>query len=165
MKHPIPEFLKKAVMASVLALMPAAAIAQEQAVVMLGKDGSTYELALSEVSRIDFGTTEVTLTGTAGQSKAMPYNDINRILIGSPKSGIANLIAKGEVAVYPSVTAGPLTIEGVEGGTEIAVYDLNGVLVRQTRATDTTVQLDLSDVAPGMMIVRVGKYPVKIIKK
>ena len=132
MKHPIPEFLKKAVMASVLALMPAAAIAQEQAVVMLGKDGSTYELALSEVSRIDFGTTEVTLTGTAGQSKAMPYADINRIL---------------------------------EAGTEIAVYDLNGILVRQTRAADTTVQLDLSDVAAGMMIVRVGKYPVKIIKK
>ena len=154
MKHPIPEFLKKAVMASVLALMPAAAIAQEQAVVMLGKDGSTYELALSEVSRIDFGTTGVTLTGTAGQSKAMPYADINRILIGSPKSGIADLIAKGEVAVYPSVTAGPLTIEGVEG-----------ILVRQTRAADTTVQLDLSDVAAGMMIVRVGKYPVKIIKK
>ena len=67
--------------------------------------------------------------------------------------------------MYPSVTAGPLTIEGVEAGTEIAVYDLNGILVRQTRAADTTVQLDLSDVAAGMMIVRVGKYPVKIIKK
>lgn len=165
MNHLISNFLKKAAVASALALMPLLAFAQENAVVMLGKDGSTYELALSQVSRITFGASEVTLTGTAGQSKAMPYADINRILIGAPKSGIADLIAKGEVAVYPSVTTGPLTIEGVDAGTEIAVYDLNGILVRQISATDTTVQLDLSDVASGMMIVRVGKHPVKIIKK
>lgn len=165
MNHLISNFLKKAAVASALALMPVLAFAQENAVVMLGKDGSTYELALSQVSRITFGASEVTLTGTAGQSKAMPYADINRILIGAPKSGIADLIAKGEVAVYPSVTTGPLTIEGVDAGTEIAVYDLNGILVRQISATDTTVQLDLSDVASGMMIVRVGKHPVKIIKK
>ncbi len=165
MKHHIPEFLTKAVMASVLALMPLAAFAQEKAVVMLAKDGSTYELAMSAVSRIDFGQTEVTMSGTAGQSKAMSYTDIDRILIGAPKSGLADLIARGEVAVYPSVTTGPLTIEGVEAGTEIAVYDLNGMLVKQTRAADTTVQLDLSGAAAGMMIVRVGKHPVKIIKK
>lgn len=165
MNHHISNFLKKTAMASAMALMPVLAFAQESAVVMLGKDGSTYELALSQVSRVTFGASEVTLTGTAGQSKAMPYTDINRILIGAPKSGIADLVAKGDVAVYPSVTTGPLTIEGVDAGTEIAVYDLNGILVRQISATDTTVQLDLSDVASGMMIVRVGKHPVKIIKK
>jgi len=165
MKHNITRFLTKAFMASALALMPAAAFAQENAVVMLAKDGSTYELALGEVSRIDLGQTEVTLSGTAGQSKAMPYIDIDRILIGVPKSGIADLIAKGEVAVYPAVTSGPLTITGVEAGTDIAVYDMNGVQVRRTRAPDTTVELDLSDAAAGMMVVRIGKYSVKIIKK
>ena len=43
MKRPITKFLKKAAIAAALAMMPAAALASEAAVVMLAKNGSTYQ--------------------------------------------------------------------------------------------------------------------------
>jgi len=165
MKHPIPKFLKTMAVAAVLAAVPIAAAGQGNTVVMLAKDGSTYELALSDVSRINFGAGAVELVGKSGDSKSMPYADVNRILIGGVPSGIADLIAKGEIAVYPSVTTGPLTITGADAGTEVSVYDLNGVMVCKAVATDAPLNLDLKDARPGMLIVRVGAYPVKIIKR
>ena len=48
MKRPITKFLKKAAIAAALAMMPAAALASEAAVVMLAKNGSTYQIALSD---------------------------------------------------------------------------------------------------------------------
>ncbi len=164
MKRPITKFLKKAAIAAALAMMPAAALASEAAVVMLAKNGSTYQIALSDVDRISFNAATVELTGKTGQANSMAYADIDRILIGAPLSGLADLIAEGEIAVYPSVTEGPLTVTG-EAGTDISVYDLNGVKVYHTRAAGETLTLDLGAVHPGIMVVRIGGRSVKIIKK
>ena len=165
MKRPITKFLKKAAIAAALAMMPAAALASEAAVVMLAKNGSTYQIALSDVDRISFNAATVELTGKTGQDNSMAYADIDRILIGAPLSGLADLIAEGEIAVYPSVTEGPLTVTGAEAGTDISVYDLNGVKVYHTRAAGETLTLDLGAVHPGIMVVRIGGRSVKIIKK
>ncbi len=174
MKRPITKFLKKAAIAAALAMMPAAALASEAAVVMLAKNGSTYQIALSDVDRISFNAATVELTGKTGQANSMAYADIDRILIGAPLSGLADLIAEGEIAVYPSVTEGPLTVTGAIGmtlvvsasaGTDISVYDLNGVKVYHTRAAGETLTLDLGAVHPGIMVVRIGGRSVKIIKK
>ena len=71
MKHHIPEIIKAGTLALLLSAMPAALSAQEKAVVMLAKDGRTYELPLNDVDRIDFGQTEVTMTGKTGGSGSM----------------------------------------------------------------------------------------------
>lgn len=165
MKHHIPEIIKAGAFALLLSAMPAALSAQEKAVVMLAKDGQTYELALADVDRIDFGRSEVSMTGKSGGSKSMEYAQIDRILIGCDFSGIAGLTAQGDIAVYPSVTTGPLTIAGAPGGTRIAVYTLGGTKVKEARTSETMLTLDLSDAPSGMMIVQVGTRPVKIIKK
>jgi len=47
-------------------MMPAAALASEAAVVMLAKNGSTYQIALSDVDRISFNAATVELTGKTG---------------------------------------------------------------------------------------------------
>lgn len=165
MKHPIPKILKTGVMTMLLAVMPVAAIAEEKAVVMLAKDGTSYEVTLNEDTRISLGQGDVTLSGAAGKEKTLPYGEIDRILIGTAASGVSDLIANGEIAVYPSVTEGPLTIAGAEAGTEISVYDINGSLVQKACAADAPLTLDLSGAQAGVMIVRIGNYPVKIIKK
>lgn len=165
MKHHIPEIIKAGTLALLLSAMPAALSAQEKAVVMLAKDGRTYELPLNDVDRIDFGQTEVTMTGKTGGSGSMEYAQIDRIIISSDYTGIAGLTAQGDIAVYPSVTSGPLNIAGAPADTRIAVYTLGGTLVKEARTSETMLTLDLSDAPSGMMIVQVGTRPVKIIKK
>jgi len=165
MKQPIPEFLKKIGLAAVLTIMPALAFSQAKAVILLAKDGSTYEFALKDINRINFNAQTVEMVTTSGSEKSIAYTDIDRISFGSAQSGISNLVKDGNIAVYPTVTSGPLTIAGAEAGTEISVFDIKGSLVRQTRATDSALTLDLSDVASGIVIVRIGNHTVKIIKK
>ena len=165
MKHPISEFLKVAAVVSVLAPMPATAAGQEKSVVMLARDGSTYEIALNTVDRISLDATTVEIRGKQGESKTMSYADVDRILIGSAHSGIAELTAKGEIAVYPSVTDGPLTVAGAPAGTEVTVHDINGMLVGRAFADTERLHFDLTGARPGVMVVNVGRHVVKIIKR
>ena len=165
MKQPIPGILKRIGLAAVLTIMPALAFSQTKALILLTKDGSTYEFALKDVDRINFNAQTVEMLTVAGTGQSIAYSDIDRISFGSTQSGISDLVKGGNIAVYPSVTSGPLTIAGAEAGTDISVFDINGTLVSQTRATDSALTLDLSDAASGVMIVRIGNHTVKIIKK
>ena len=165
MKHSILHCLRKAAFFSALATMPAIASAQGNSVVMLAKDGTTYELALDRVSTIDFKSTEVLLNGKGGEVKAMPYADIKKIIIGSDGAGLTELTANGEIAVWPSPTTGPLQITGVETGTRILAYDQKGILVASATAADTTVALDITNATTGIVVLKIGDKTVKVIKK
>lgn len=150
---------------SALAIAPAIVSAQGKAVVMLAKDGTSYELPLDKVSRIDFNPSEVALHGRGGEVKTMPYADINRILIGADPAGLTELFEKGEIAVWPSPTTGPLSIAGAEVGTLVRVYDQKGVLVASAKVGDDTLVLDISNASPGLAVVQIGNMSVKIMKK
>lgn len=166
MKHSILHFMRQATLASILATAPLVVVsAQGKSVVMLAKDGSSYELALDKVSRIDFNSTEVMLTSKGGDVKSMPYTDVGKILIGADNAGLTELIAKGEIAVWPSVTTGPISISGAATGTKVHIYDQKGMLVQSAEAADETLELDISKASPGVVIVRIGDHSVKIIKK
>lgn len=165
MKHSISHFMRQAILVSALATAPIIAAAQGNAVVMLAKDGTSYELALDKVSRIDFNSTDVTITGKSGELKTMMYADVNRILIGSDGAGLSELLAKDEIAIWPSVTTGPLTITGADPGTVVLVYDQRGILVKNATASDEPLTLDISSASPGIVIVNIGNRSVKVIKK
>lgn len=165
MKHLIPEFLKKAGLAAMLTIMPAAGFAQEETVTVLAKDGSSFEIAISGIERINFGAQTIELVEKNGTANSLAYNDINRILIGDNKSGIDQIVGQGNIAIYPSVTTGPLTIAGLEVGTEVELFDIKGVSIAKTTAKDSSVTLNIADAPKGMVIVKVGKHSAKIFKK
>lgn len=165
MKHPILHFMRNAIFASGLAMVPIVASSQDKAVVMLAKDGTSYELVLNQVERIDFNPTEVVMSGASGEANTLAYADIDKILIGTDKTGISELLAKGEIAVYPSVTTGPLTITGADAGTRIRIFDRNGVLLQTAEASDEPLMLDISNASAGVVIVQIGNHAVKVIKK
>ncbi len=165
MKHLIPEFLKKAGLAAMLTIMPAAGFAQEEIVKVLAKDGSSFEFAISGIYRINFGAQTIDLVEKNGTASSLAYNDIDRILIGDNKSGINHIAGKGNIAIYPSVTTGPLTIAGLEAGTEVELFDIKGVSIVKTTAKDSSISLNIADAPKGVVIVKVGKHSTKIFKK
>ena len=67
-----------------------------------------------------------------------------------------------EIAI---LAIGMTLVVSASAGTDISVYDLNGVKVYHTRAAGETLTLDLGAVHPGIMVVRIGGRSVKIIKK
>lgn len=152
------------ILGAFLATAPLAALAEENCVVMLAKDGTSYSLPIKDVNRINFGAAQVELLGNNGESNSLAYGSVDRILLNAELTAI-DQIRKGDIAVYPTVTTGTLTVAGVEKGTEIAVFDLSGRCVEKLVAASETLSLNLSSAAPGALIVKVGTRSVKIIKK
>ncbi len=63
--------------------MPANALG-ERAVVVISKDGTTREVALGDVARIDIGQGEPTLHTSGGEANDLAYESLDRMLIGLP---------------------------------------------------------------------------------
>lgn len=147
------------------AAMPLMAETSGKGVVVISKDGSRHEVALSDVRRIDIGQTGVTVNHRDGESHERKFEEIDRILIGSAVAGIEDAMKDGDVAVWPTVTDGPVNIAGLADGTTIAVYDLAGNMIAEHMYQGDVATIDLSAAVSGVYVVSFGKESVKVIKK
>ncbi|WPR71842.1 Ig-like domain-containing protein [Flavobacterium sp. NG2] len=88
--------------------------------------------------------------------------------------GIVPLSVKSEklksVSIYPNPTYGDLVIEGLSNSnTNITIYNLLGVVVKQMNVATDRVDLNISDYATGVYLIKVTKGAdsglYKVIKK
>ena len=63
--------------------MPADALG-ERVVVVISKDGTTREVALGDVARMDIGQGKLTLHTSGGLANDLAYELLDRMLIGLP---------------------------------------------------------------------------------
>lgn len=76
----------------------------------------------------------------------------------------APLSPEGE-GIYAREVEGQLTISGCRAGNVAEVYNTGGQLVRRTTVSDTTANVDVSTLASGIYILRIGNTAVKFHKK
>lgn len=148
-------------------LIPASSFAQtqEKGVVLIDRQGNRTEMAYTALDRIGLGEKGVTLVSRSGESAETYYANVDRILIGAAVSGLESAVAEAAVAVWPTVTEGPLNVKS-DLKAEVTVTAMNGAtVVRATAQPATPMSLDLAHLAPGVYIVNVGDCQVKIIKK
>lgn len=156
--------VRHAAIAAVLASVPTCALAAGEMVAVIAADGTVHEVALVNVDRINLTDSGVELIVNEGADVSLPYADVERIDIGVA-AGIADITAQGNVAVYPTVTSGHITVAGAVPGARVDVYDMSGRCLVRTVAAGDPVNLDLSAAPAGYLIVNVGAHSVKIIKK
>lgn len=168
MKH----FLSKPLLAGAATVALSFALAcfpvrAEKSVVVIGKDGSKHEVLLTEQTRLELGSGTVTVQEANGNSTQHNVSDIDRILIGSESSGINDLVSQGNIAVWPTMTDGPVNIAGATAGSVVSVFDLNGAkaVADGTVGEDNGAIVDLSDLKPGIYVLTISNHSVKIIKK
>lgn len=96
-----------------------------------------------------------------------PIAKIDYMVFGAAQpTAIKSLPAVGAPdKVIISTEGASLNISGIKAGTAIAVYDANGRLAAQTKATGDTVSLDATSLKAGLYIVRAGNKAAKILKK
>ena len=64
---------------------------------------------------------------------------------------------------YPNPAVDRLFVAGVQPGTDVLLYNLQGVLLQRVRATSDEVQLNVSGVGAGVYLVKAGVHSVKVI--
>ncbi len=135
-------------------------------IVVIGKDGSHTEYALSSLDRITFGPSQMTVqTKDSQESGEYPYTAVDRIMIGQGETSLQSLTAGGKIAVWPTVTESLVNISGAPQGTPVHVYGTDGSLIATAVAADEVTVVDITAARPGVCIVAVGSQSVKIIKK
>lgn len=64
---------------------------------------------------------------------------------------------------YPNPAVDQLTVAGVQPGTEVFLYNLQGVVLQRVTATSEEVRLNVSGLSKGVYLVKAGGRSVKVI--
>ena len=81
-------------------------------------------------------------------------------------TGINTITIKNNINAFPNPTIGILTIQSLDDGElgEITIYNLLGELVYQNKSTNTTEQIDVSNLSSGVYTLLAQSSRIKFIK-
>ena len=83
---------------------------------------------------------------------------------GEPPVGIDEVEA-ADIVLYPNPATSNVTLRGVEAGSQVSVVDMNGRMVRDFKAANDNVRIDVSNLAKGAYFVRVVNGNTNAIRK
>lgn len=166
--------IKKVLMMAFAVLsMSTTAMADDAIVVtFIGTDGDSVEVAeLAEIEKIGFqgDSAYITFTDAAVDTLYFHPEEADKIYFSAGSITGIQSVKAGDNANLDKVTIAAngalLNVSGVKAGTIVAVYDINGRMAAQVKATADTVSLDATSLKSGMYIVRAGNKATKLIKK
>ena len=134
--------------------------AEVPAVVALSSDGSRTSYELSTVLRIVPSAGGFALV----RSGALPeVSGVRCVFFGTMEQTPTSVAPAGESAVfvYPNPVAHTLLVDGAAAGAPLVVYDLHGRALLRT----SEPQVDVSALAEGCYLLKVGDKVVKFVKK
>ncbi|MDY4555422.1 MAG: T9SS type A sorting domain-containing protein [Prevotella sp.] len=93
-------------------------------------------------------------------------DDVTKITFAQIEAaGINNPQAIAKDAVYAKVVKGTLSIRGCKTGALVEIFSANGQLCRQDKVLGEHADIDVSQLASGIYLLRVGKTTVKFQKQ
>jgi hypothetical protein len=81
--------------------------------------------------------------------------------LGGPYSSLQT--PQSSLRIYPTPAVDQLYVAGLQPGTEVQLYNLQGVLLQRVTSTSEVVQLNVSEFAPGVYLVKAGGRSEKVI--
>ena len=123
-------------------------------------DTVSFATAPAEAERIAFRwTNNYSTYYTAGVDNIVV--DLNG---GVPPVGIDEVEA-ADIVLFPNPATSNVTLRGVEAGSQVSVVDMNGRMVRDFKAANDNVRIDVSNLAKGAYFVRVVNGNTNAIRK
>ena len=103
--------------------------------------------------------------GSGGDQTPAAIDNISISLNGGvPPVGI-NEVEAADIVLYPNPATSNVTLRGVEAGSQVSVVDMNGRMVRDFKAANDNVRIDVSNLAKGAYFVRVVNGNTNAIRK
>ena len=103
--------------------------------------------------------------GSGGDQTPAAIDNISISLNGGvPPVGIDEVEA-ADIVLFPNPAISNVTLRGVEAGSQVSVVDMNGRMVRDFKAANDNVRIDVSTLAKGAYFVRVVNGNTNAIRK
>ena len=130
--------------------------------ILLLKDGTTQTYELAEQPVITVVGAELKIVANHADV-SIPLSDVMRYTFQKRTTGIDEVDTNQEVIDYKD---GVLTLSGLEAGTPISLYTIDGRLLQaHTVADDGTYRQSLASLRQGVYVVKVNHKSYKIMKR
>lgn len=130
--------------------------------ILLLKDGTTQTYELAEQPVITVVGAELKIVANHADV-SIPLSDVVRYTFQKRTTGIDEVDTNQEVIDYKD---GVLTLSGLEAGTPISLYTIDGRLLQaHTVADDGTYRQSLASLRQGVYVVKVNHKSYKIMKR
>jgi len=135
-------------------------MAQSFNMIVLKADGNETQYAVSDVQKIVFDNSTMTVELKSGENVA----DVTRVSF-KDATGVETLKPESSVSVFPNPVQETLTVKGVKKGAVINVFDMSGGLLQTVTTQENTANINVSSLQKGVYLLQVDKQVVKFIKK
>lgn len=157
--------MKKIVMTALLSLSLAGAVQAGESVICVKADGSKATYALATVRSFvpkdkDKESASLTLNFNNGKASESGYTKV-LFKTSTDNEDLLNAVSATQLYVFPNPVQSELQISGVEEDAEVILYDLSGDQLLRQQGT----RVDVSALAAGTYIIRVGDVALRFIKR
>ena len=138
-----------------------------QAVVtVVTTDGEKHATIITETGHVSIGNESVTLYASSDSNATSSYaiEDVAKMLFSTNMS-VTKVTDEVRINLYPNPSGDHFTVDGIGHGEQVlAIYSMQGKEVMRTtcHAGD---RIDISSLAQGAYLVRIGNNVGKIVKK
>ena len=157
--------MKKIVMTALLSLSLVGAVQAGESVICVKADGSKATYALATVRSFvpkdkDKESASLTLNFNNGKASESGYTKV-LFKTSTDNEDLLNAVSATQLYVFPNPVQSELQISGVEEDAEVILYDLSGDQLLRQQGT----RVDVSALAAGTYIIRVGDVALRFIKR
>lgn len=127
------------------------------------KDQSVVQTPLSNLRKLTFGNDAMTVHYSNGQTGDIALSDISKMVFGTV-SGVKNLrYTNTEILVYPNPVSDYLYVKTTDNQT-IQIMNISGATVISQKASDRETQIHIADLAKGIYILKLDHKVAKFTK-
>jgi hypothetical protein len=129
-------------------------------------DGSETRTLLSTLDRITFSDGNMVLKKTDATSSDFIISNVGKMTFGSYDAVQDVFNDKESLAIYPSPATNYIRLKNAPADhADIIIFGLDGTVLIKERLTDSTQQIDISNLASGLYLITVNNKTMKFTKQ
>ena len=153
--------LKKLLFALLLAVSTTA-LADNYAYLTIDQSGEETSFSLSEITKITFDNTNMIVNLADGNTRQIPLLSLSKMFFS--ETGTMGITSATNGAAKVRLVDGVIYVNA-RVGSSVNLYDMGGKVVRTVVATGNDTQINVSGLAKGVYIVKVGDEAKKLMNK
>ena len=135
-------------------------IAQDVTFNVMKKDGTTTSHTMNTSSKIYYSDTQLFFDDN-GTTVTYNLSDLRKAYFSAPQS--TEEIENQQLALYPNPAKDVLNIKNLADNQEVTIYSIDGAIIIKTSASGDA-EINISELHPGMYVVKAGNLVSKFIK-
>jgi len=130
------------------------------------KDGSQTVSLINTLDRITFSRGNVILKKTDSSLISFVFTNIDRLSFGVFSGLPETFKDETSIRVYPIPATNFIMLKNLpEGEVNIQIFRLDGVVLMNKKLSDSTQQIDISNFANGLYLLKVNNKTLKFTKQ